>query len=149
MDACEAPQAERGEERRRLLEETWQSGIPADAGCALVDSPVVHELADASTLPSVGGATTHLSMDMTCFSRALRRDALARVRDDGAALRCIGSFRRPIELRLLNDTGFALMCHAPLPSGGSLFVYAKAAEVTMRRVWPNAVPLCDRTDVAS
>ena len=152
--------------------QTLQSGIPADAGCALDADSVVREIVDG-----VGGAicsrppptppdlelscadvrsesltnTTHVYMHPICFSRPLMRDAMAAV-GDASSLRCLVSFRKAVELRLLNATGLSLMCSVTnLPptftSRTALFVYAKASSVTMQRVWPVNVPECDRSDV--
>ena len=70
------------------------------------------------------------------------------------SLRCMAVYRKPIELRRLNQTGFALMCTVTnLPTAftntAPLFVYAKKlpSEVTSRPVWPNKVPACDRSDL--
>lgn len=104
---------------------TWQNGIPADAGCALSQDAVVHEaVGGGSGTPSAArrrldmlqsdvrrdprvlsdANATHLYMHPVCFSRGRTRDVMTAVR--GAdALRCIASYRKPIALRRLNQTG--------------------------------------------
>ena len=103
----------------------WQSGIPADAGCALSEDAVVHEAVGGGSGTPVAARrrldmlqadvrrdpralsdanATHLYMDPVCFSRGRTRDVMAAVR--GAdALRCMASYRKPIPLRRLNQTG--------------------------------------------
>jgi hypothetical protein len=156
------------------LVETWQGGIPADAGCALTSGSMVYEAMGSGAgtprqwigplqnlgldlvaadvrKPGVLADASHLFMHPVCFSRGRMRDIMAAVRG-APAMRCMGSYRKPIELRRLNQTGFSLMCvadHAPstTASKGSLFVYAKARSVKRRAVWPTKIPACDRSDI--
>ena len=161
---------------------TWQSGIPADAGCAVAPAfgsrTVVFEAVgsgaggrvpdEAKTplrelgldmlqadvqadTPGVLANASHLYMHPVCFSRSRMRDVMAAVQR-APSLKCIASFRKPIELRRLNRTGFSLMCsvtNAPttFTSTAPLFVYAKAKRVGKKPVWPNRVPACDRSGV--
>ena len=116
-----------------------------------------HSLEPVGAGNDLGEEPTHVMLKPSCFSRATKCSVMAAVRAS-PSLRCLASLGAPIELRLLNDTGFALMCSAsniPLASTGdrrtlaeaTLFVYARARSVTIRSVWPNKVPRCDRTDV--
>ena len=113
-------------------------GIPASNGCAISADAVLYEVVDdassaadgaelsrlASLLPSGAGlrrggvpdsrlpdAPSHMYMHPICFPRAMRADVMASVRK-ADSLRCFASFGMPIELRLLDRTGFSLMCTA-------------------------------------
>ena len=159
------------------LFEALQGGIPADNGCAFSSgsSNIMAEVvggggalpaaAAGRALRSVGAElrtvpklspelnASHVYMHPVCFSRSRLRAAMKAVAS-ARSLRCMAVYRKPIELRRLNQTGFALMCTVTnLPTAftntAPLFVYAKKlpSEVTSRPVWPNKVPACDRSDL--
>ena len=162
----------------RKLVATWQSGIPADAGCVLVPGEsAVYEgtaTADSGTpaharlplqelgldltpvherWPAALADATHLFMHYSCLSRGQQRDVMAAAGSSASQLRCIATHARPIELRRLNGTGFALMCSVTnsvevFTRTAPLYVYAKARRVERRKVWPNKLPECDRSDLA-
>ena len=75
-----------------------------------VSGRVLQASGDVNSLASA----THCFMSPLCYSRSFRRAIMEAVRRS-RALRCLTTYRAPIELRQLNGTGFALMCSVTRP----------------------------------
>ena len=114
-----------------------------------VSGRVLQASGDVNSLASA----THCFMSPLCYSRSFRRAIMEAVRRS-RALRCLTTYRAPIELRQLNGTGFALMCSVTtsppaFTRSAPLFVYAKARTVTLQPAWPSNLPERDRSDIVT
>ena len=119
----------------------------------LTNKPVSGRVLQASGDVKSLASATHCFMSPLCYSRSFRRAIMEAVRRS-RALRCLTTYRAPIELRQLNGTGFALMCSVTtsppaFTRSAPLFVYAKARAVTLQPVWPSNLPECDRSDIVT